>query len=220
MHFLLLGASGRTGRLVLDEALTRGHQVTALVRSPTALPLRENLTIVQGTPLSLPDITSAFSPTISAVVVALNARRVSDSPFAAPSPDTPPRMMADAVANAIQAMKQHHVRKIVIMSSVGTGNSFANLNLLMRLVFTKTNMSLGREDHNLVDELTRAAGVDFVLVRPVMLAEGDAAEIKVFPDDGRGAGFMPKITRASVARFMVQALEGDAFVGRSPVITN
>jgi hypothetical protein len=81
-------------------------------------------------------------------------------------------------------------------------------------------MSLGREDHNLVDELTRKAGVDFVLVRPVMLAEGDAAETQVFPDDGRGAGFMPKITRASVARFMVEALEGNTFDGRSPVITN
>lgn len=220
MHFLLIGASGRTGRLVLDEALTRGHQVTALVRSPAALSPRENLTIVGGTPLSLQDIDSAFSPTTSAVVVALNARRASDSPFAAPSPDTPPRMMADAVSNAIQAMKKHHVRKIVIMSSVGTGDSFANLNFLMRLVFTKTNMSLGREDHNLVDELTRKADVDFVLVRPVMLAEGDAAETKVFPDDGRGAGFMPKVTRASVARFMVETLEGNTFDNRSPVITN
>lgn len=220
MHLLLIGATGRTGRLVLDEALTRGHQVTALVRTPAALSLRENLTIVQGTPLSFQDIDSALSPTTSAVVVALNARRVSDSPFAAPSPDTPPRMMADAVANTIQAMKKHHMRKIVIMSSVGTGDSFANLNFLMRLVFTKTNMRFGREDHNLVDELTRKADVDFVLVRPVMLAEGDAAEIKVFPDNGRGAGFMPKITRASVARFMVEALEGNAFAGKSPVITN
>jgi nucleoside-diphosphate-sugar epimerase len=224
MHFLMIGGSGRTGKLIIDEALSKGHRITALVRSATSIPPQENLTIVEGTPLKLEDIESAFladrasSPT--AVVVALNARRVSDSPFAAPSADTPPRMMADSVANAIRAMKKHGARRIVIMSSVGTGDSFASLNFIMRYIFRHTNMSHQLVDHNAVDAETRAAGVDFVIVRPVMLADGGSAKVKVYPDNAEGSGFMPKVTRASVATFMVDALEGDQYVGRSPVITN
>ncbi|ORY65102.1 uncharacterized protein BCR38DRAFT_484567 [Pseudomassariella vexata] len=167
---------------------------------------------------------SAFTATPysvpTSVVVSLNARRAADSPFAAPSPDTPSRMMADSVANAVGAMGKHGVRKIVIMSSMGTGSSFAGLNCLMRWLMAKSNMRLQVKDHNAVDAETREANVDFVLVRPVMLAEGLAAEVKVYPDDGKGAGFMPKITRASVAKFMVEAVEGHEYVGRAPVITN
>ncbi|KAI0136818.1 NAD-dependent epimerase/dehydratase-like protein [Xylariales sp. AK1849] len=224
MHFLMIGGSGRTGKLIINEALSKGHHVTAVVRSTSSLTAGDNLTVVEGSPLKESDIDSAFRATPgsipSAVVVALNARRSSDSPFAAPSSDTPPRMMADSVANAIKAMKKHGVRKIVIMSSMGTGDSFAHANYLMRLMFTHSNMSLQMVDHNAVDTETKAAGVDYTLVRPVMLADGNVAEVKVYPDNGKGSGFIPKVSRASVAAFMVRALETDEFVRRTPVITN
>ncbi|CAJ2513199.1 Uu.00g013180.m01.CDS01 [Anthostomella pinea] len=226
MHILVIGGTGRTGQLIIAEALFKGHQITALVRNTSSLAPQGNLTIIRGTPLNPHDIATAFtaSPTSvpTAIIVALNARRASDSPFAAPSPDTPPRLMADSVANAIAGMKAHGASRIVIMSSQGAGTSFAGLGWMMRLVFSKTNMKLQMEDHDAVDaETRRQAGVDFVMVRPVMLAEGPAAPVRVYGDEGRGIpGFMPKITRASIARFMVEALDGEEYVGRAPVISN
>lgn len=267
MQILILGGSGRTGQLIISEALARGHSITALVRNPSSFSCPEpstpgtststgeggaaaaaatisshpNLTLVRGTPLDPADVDSAFvagpAPT-QAVVVALNARRASDSPFAAPHPtDTPARMMADSVANVRATMRQHRNHnsggmqqrcRLVVMSSSGAGSSFAGLNCLMKGVFTHSNMSLQLEDHNAVDAETRAdfegdkgsLDFDFVFVRPAMLAEGPAAPVKTYPDDGKGAGFMPKITRASVANFIVDAVEKPEFVGKSPVITN
>ncbi|KAH6654711.1 putative TrkA-N domain dehydrogenase [Truncatella angustata] len=224
MHFLMIGGSGRTGQLIIEEALRRGHQVTALVRTSASLEARDNLTIVEGTPLNTSDIGRAFNATLesrpTAVVVALNARRTSDSPFSAPSPDTPPRLMADSVANVISVMKKYGTHKIIINSSMGTGSSIEGLGALVRPVFAYTNMKFQMIDHNAVDEETRAAGVNFVLVRPVMLSEGAASEVKVYSEDGKGAG-CKKITRKSVARFMVvEALEGDKYDGRAPVISN
>lgn len=228
MHILIIGGNGRTGQLVIEKAISQNHQVTALIRKATSLRPEDNLTIVEGTPTNISDIDRAFMAgasrtswtTPDAVVVTLNARRVSDSPFSAPSPDTPKSLMADSVANAITSMKKHSVRKIVIMSSSGTGSSFASLNLPMRLVFTMTNMKYQMEDHNVVDAETRDSGVDFVLVRPAMLTEGSEAEVKVHGDDGQGSGFIPKISRESVAGFIVKAAQGSEFVGRSPVISN
>lgn len=44
----LLGATGNVGSRLLDEALSRGHQVTALVREPARLASRADLTVVAG----------------------------------------------------------------------------------------------------------------------------------------------------------------------------
>ena len=133
------------------------------------------------------------------------------------------RNPAPPMEQSIAAMRTANppVRKIVAMSSVGTGESFANVNWLMRIMFTHSNMKYSREDHDAVyEELKSAKGVEYVSVRPWMLTDGEAAPVKVFPDNGAGAGFMPKISRASVARFMVEAAESDQYDGRSPVITN
>lgn len=54
MRFLVIGGSGRTGKLVIDNILKRGHQVTALVRNPKSLGEELGLDIVKGTHYSPP----------------------------------------------------------------------------------------------------------------------------------------------------------------------
>ena len=54
MRCFILGATGHTGRQLLDLALEHGHLVTAFVRSPEKLPGdRPGLTVVQGSPADL-----------------------------------------------------------------------------------------------------------------------------------------------------------------------
>ncbi|KAI0455059.1 hypothetical protein F5B21DRAFT_212277 [Xylaria acuta] len=126
----------------------------------------------------------------------------------------------DSVANAISVMKDFGTKRIIIMSQWGAGNSFNSMNFLFRAIFRYTNMKDGHAAHNALDEETRKAGVEFVLARACVLADGEAAPVHLYPDDGKSIGFLPKITRASVARFMVEACEKDDFVGKSPVISN
>ncbi|KAI0116415.1 NAD-dependent epimerase/dehydratase-like protein [Nemania sp. FL0031] len=223
MHLLVLGGSGRTGKLIVEEAIRKGHSVVALVRSPSSLAARPGLMSIQGTPMQCKDITRAFraSPTPpEAVLVALSLKRVSDSPFAAISPDAPDRFMENSVANAIAVMKDFGTKRIIILSQWGAGNSFGSANFLFRAMFRYTNMRYGLAAHNAVDEETRQAGVEFVLARACVLADGDAAPIQLYPDNGEAIGFLAKITRASVAKFMIEASEKDDFIGKSPVISN
>lgn len=129
MRILILGGNGRTGELVISEAIHRGHTVTALVRKPKSLTKRSGLVVITGTPLSKLDMEAAFSSDPcgppQAIIVTLNASRASDSPFA--KPVAPPFMMRDAVRNASRVMKNYGVRRIVIMSAFGAGNSFAQV---------------------------------------------------------------------------------------------
>jgi putative NADH-flavin reductase len=48
MKIALIGATGYVGSHVLDEALTRGHQVTGVVRHPERLASRPGLTATKG----------------------------------------------------------------------------------------------------------------------------------------------------------------------------
>ena len=153
-----------------------------------------------------------------AVVVTLNAPRESDNPFA--KPIAPPRLIADSVANVRKLMQFQGLKKLVIMSAFGVGDSFQNLNFLMKPVIRYTNMSAQFQDHNLVDEETRGSQLNWVLVRPVMLKGEEALPVKELGDKGEGVSFMPSISRASVARFLVNAVENDEWNRKSPVICN
>src|SRR5258705_12339771 len=60
MRLFLIGANGRTGTEIIDLARTRGHEITAFVRSPQKLTPGRSLTVVQGDPLLSETIAAAL----------------------------------------------------------------------------------------------------------------------------------------------------------------
>ncbi len=222
MHFFVLGASGRTGQLVVQDALKRGHTLTALVRKASSIKAQDGVTTMEGTPLNKQDIQTAFQSTcdrIDSVIVALNASRVSDSPFAKPL--APLDFIRDCVRNATEVMTENDVKRIVIMSAFGIGSSWQQLPWLMKLVFKHTNMSFQMQDHEHLDaDMHANERLDWTLVRPMMLKEGEAAPVKEFGETGAGAGMLSGVTRASVAKFLVQVAEDQAWAKKAVVIAN
>jgi putative NADH-flavin reductase len=240
MHILLLGASGRTGREIISVALSRGHKITALIRDPSSLTPQDGLTIITGSPLNEADIknaitastfytpfsgltsnstSSAPSTAPDAVIVALASTRESDSPFA--KPVSPPRLMTDAHINAISAMEKAGIKRIITVSAWGVGDSNASVFFPLRIVLNYTNMAFAFDDHNALEGVVRESGLDWTLVRPVMLSDGEVKEVKVFGEQGVGAGWVPQVSRKSVAQFViVDALERGEWVGKTPVIRN
>ncbi|CEJ54177.1 hypothetical protein PMG11_00498 [Penicillium brasilianum] len=219
MHALIIGGSGRTGKLVIEELLRRGHGVTALVRDPAAMEGLDSINIVQGSPTQLSDVRKAFHHRIpDVVIVTLNAPRASDSPFAAPI--SPPRLMADSNANVVTAMKEFGVQKVVIMQAFGVGASWPNMSCLLRGLMSKTNMNYQYEDHNMTDEEVRASGVTYVMVRPSRLVESDVMTVREWPHDGKGVPLMASTSRKSVACFLVDVAEESRWDNTAPVITN
>jgi putative NADH-flavin reductase len=60
MRIAIIGASGLVGRAILEEALARGHRVTALVRTPSKLTAREGLTVEKVDALDTAALTDAL----------------------------------------------------------------------------------------------------------------------------------------------------------------
>jgi hypothetical protein len=117
-------------------------------------------------------------------------------------------------------MQEHGISKIVTMSAFGTGDSFPNLNFLMRLVIKTSNLLYTFLDHDLVDQEMKESGVQFVLVRPVMLTDKEVRPVREHGNAGKEAGFMPSISRKSVAVFLVDTAEKNNWNKSTPVISN
>ncbi len=199
-HLFLLGGSGRTGGHIIDYALSKGHTLKALVRDPAKLTLRAGLTAVQGTPMNRGDVDGAIDGA-DAVIVALNSTRRSDTPWA--KPVSPPRLMADSVANATAAMTARGIRRIVVVSAFGAGDSLSRQPFLIRWMITRTNLSYTYADHNLVDTEIRDTDTDWTLLRPVAFnKEPTAGKIAVTDIHGRRPSFFISRRRSPTLPWM------------------
>lgn len=226
MRILILGANGRTGSLVLAEALTRGYTITALVRQPESLSAQTGLEIIAGTPHSQEDVSKAFalapkSDAIGAVICALNNGRTSDNPWAATT--APKSFVADCVTNTLAVMREYGVKKMVVLGTRVMGSSRANSPWIMRKVVDWSNMKISIDDHEEVEKLLKKeassdAEFKWVDVRATGLDDKEKKEIKFWGNEGKGAGWW--ISRSSVASFLLDAVEGSEWDGQTPVISN
>ncbi|KAK5034302.1 hypothetical protein LTS07_003222 [Exophiala sideris] len=204
MHILVLGASGRTGQLVVSEALRRGHQVTVLVRKAKSFEPAANLNVIVGTAEHKEDIVHCFQGNYgkpTAVITTLAAPRASNSPFAKPL--VPPFFMRDCMKNLTDVMREQEVTKLVVLSAFGVGNTFQQLYLPLRILFRYTNMAVQFEDHDAVDAHDETS-------KPLRILDEKTSEL----------GMFASCTRANVAEFLVNAAEVQEFEKKAVVIAN
>jgi len=234
---LLLGATGRTGRRALAELLERGVPVRALVRSAERLPAGVAtdplLTVVETDLASMPvdefrEHMVGKDAVISCLGHAVSLRGVFG----------PPRDLVEGavrtVVRAAEALRPSAPIRLILMSSVSVhrprpadprrgASERAFLWALRGLV------PPARDMQRAADVLATEVGaehpaVEWVVVRPDTLVEGDASDYRTH--EGLVAGlFKPDATRmANVARFMVQlATDDEAWTrwrGGMPVIVD
>ena len=228
MHFLLLGATGRTGQHVVSEILSQGHTAVALVRTSDKLTPCPGLTVVSGSPLSKSDVKGALSAapslTPSAAIITLNTVRKSDSPFA--SQISPPRFLADSCANSCEVLEQAGIYRVVVMSTAGVGDSWADLPWLSKAFMGWTNIKYALKDHGLVDKEIRLTKMDWTLVRASRLQFDDPkqkptdtrTDVQTLGSTGDGMRMADSVSVSSVARFLVKVAVEGLFIKSAVVV--
>jgi putative NADH-flavin reductase len=115
MKIVVLGATGNTGSRVVEAALARGHEVTALVRDPARVTqTHPRLNVRGGHPTAPADVAAAVRGA-DAVVHCLGVGGKGDG--------KPTTLVSDSVKVVLAAMKEAHVPRIVCMSNLGAGGS-------------------------------------------------------------------------------------------------
>jgi uncharacterized protein YbjT (DUF2867 family) len=234
---LLLGATGRTGRLVLTQLLERGAEVRAIVRSadrlPAALWEAETLTVVEADLLALSDeYLRGLVQGCDAVISCLGHNITLKGLFGSPR-DLVARTTT-RVCRAIEALRPAAPVRYILMSSVSVNQPTGRDTRRGRaekaaLALLRGVVPPARDNQRAADFLGRGVGaanpyVQWVAVRPDTLLEGPATEY-LLHDGLVSTIFKPDSTnRANVAHFMCElATVPEAWktwAGRMPVIVN
>ena len=203
MRILVIGASQGTGALVVQEALNRGHSVTAFARSPQRLVLENpNLTRSSGDFHALDSVRSAM-PGHDAVIVTASATRLGAF-------KDNPNYFSLGTRYVIDAMKEHGVKRLVALSALGTGDSVKLANWLVRNLVIGWLLKVPFEDHERQEQMIRDSHLDWVIARPTRLTNGPAR--KQYQKKSSLEPVPSAISRADVADFLLEAVESDQWL--------
>ena len=205
-RILIIGATGRTGRHLVAQALERGYAVTAFARDPSRLEVRHpRLTIAQGDVLDRTSLDAAM-PGHHAVVSALGHRRYWSLS----------RTHADGTRHLLEAMRRHGVRRLVCLTSLGLGDSAGRLGMPYNLLVIPLLLPIYFLDKASQERLIARSDRDWIIVRPGSL--NDAAK-RERVNTGQKVGsylWTVRVSRANVADFMLNQLTSDTYLRSAP----
>jgi putative NADH-flavin reductase len=215
MRILLLGATGRTGRLLLQQALQRGHEVMVLVRDRHKITITDtNLQVMQGHPADRSCLDTAMKG-CDAVLSTLNIARYNDFPW------TPLRSPKDLLSNVMTQLVSlagsHNIERIIFTSAWGVGDTEKDIPGWFRWLVKKSNLRYPYQDLYRTEELIKKTSLQWTAVRPTVLTNAKKiVPVKISKAGDRVPSLF--ISRATVASFILDALEQKLCVTEAPVI--
>ena len=216
MKILILGATGRTGKLILTEALKQGYDINCLVREPKKI--KENhdaLTIFKGSPEQSSELENAIEG-CEGVISALNISRKSDFPWS--KLRTPKTFLSDVMKNIISISEKNKINRIVVCSAWGVAETEKEIPFWFKWIIKNSNIGVAYKDHERQEKLLKKTNLHWTIVRPSGLINSNK-EQKIIESYNNNP--KPKITisRKSVAKFMVNALSNKKLYRQTPVIS-
>lgn len=206
MRILIIGGTRGTGREVVKQALERGHDVVALARKPSKIKTtHERLRIVQGDVMEPASVEAAVQG-CDAVLCTLGHRR-----WIGPS-----NTLSEGTRNVVRAMEKHGVKRLVVVTSLGVGNSTGRLGLLYTLFTIPFILPFYWYDKGLQERIVRESSLDWVIARPGQLTFG--RKRGVYKHGPRVGNYLwsVSISRADVADFMLNQLGDTPYLRQAP----
>ena len=205
LKLVVVGGSQGTGKATVEEALSRGHQVVAVARTPANLKLEHPKLSRIAADVVEPKTLAGVFDGADAVVIALGATLKAMK--------TDPTLMSRGTLNVLAEMKKAGVKKVVVLSSDGTGDSRGHFPWLMRWLVIDGILKRAFADHDRQEGLVRASGLAWVIARPSRLGNGPAKHAYRKTTDL--AKVPTQISRADTAHFMLEAVERDEWNGKA-----
>ncbi|MDD1743028.1 MAG: SDR family oxidoreductase [Methanomassiliicoccales archaeon] len=210
MRLAIFGASGRTGILLVEQALAAGNQVVAYARNSSKLQaIHERLTVVHGELSDQEAIERAVSGA-DAVLSALGPR--------ARSPGKP---VTEGTRNIIVAMKGHGVRRLIITSTASAQDPRDGPDLKYRVLVGMVKLFIRPAYEEIIStaDLVRQSDLDWTMLRLSLLNNGPRTGKVRVGYKGRGEVGL-RIARADIADFMLKQVEDTTYLRQAPLISN
>jgi putative NADH-flavin reductase len=195
MKLVVLGATGGIGMEVIQQAITRGHSVTAVARSPERLrEFASPIDVARANLLDCGELKTAIAG--------------HDAVLSAFGPRTPIRkddahLLRDFAKALTCAMTQARVSRVVMVS---VAFLFKNAILPPAYLLGKLLFPQVVADSAAMEQVFEKSRLDWTMVRPPQLTDGPTTG-RYRMQEGRLPHFGFNISRADVADFMIQAAD-------------
>ena len=209
MKILVVGAAGKTGRLVVDRALAAGHQVVALVHSPEdeeKHPLPSGAEVIHGDVQNPTRLEHAMQG-CTAVIDTLGGK----------TPWKATELEANAAKVVLEVMARVGAKRLIVISVVGAGTSKDQAPWAYEHILMPTYLRGAVKDKDAMEAEVSHSNVEWVLVRPPVLNDHEpTGSVRVVPT----GEIAHKITRADLAQFLVDQLTSNQYLGQAVTVAN
>lgn len=205
MRVLVLGAGGKTGDLVVARALAAGHDVTAFVHDHTSRQ-DERARVIVGDTENPAAVEQAVAGQ-DAVIDAIGGK----------TPYKKTDLESKTARHVVDAMQMHNVRRLVVVSMMGVGDSKSQSPFWYEFVLKPTFLRGADKDKARMESVVSGSGLEYVIARPPLLTDEAAQGCSlVIAPESTGHS----ITRADLAQFLVDQLTCDDYLGQAVVVAN
>lgn len=204
MRIALFGGTRGVGRQVLVQALKKEWGVKLLARNPGGVPPEPGLEVIGGDALDPGKVIQTITG-CDAVVSCLG-----------PAKGSPPDICSRWTEIVIPAMKKFSLSRIVVVTSMGTGESLAQIPRWYRWLF-RLLLGSALADKERQEALLRESGLDWTIIRPGGLTDKPTPNPPVIGVDLKRPARI--VSREAVASFVIRELESGEYRGRTPYIT-
>ena len=203
MRIIVFGSTGSIGSVLVKQALDRGHDVTAFTRNPEKVSTRhQNFAILHGDVQNAKAVEAAVYDK-DAVFVTLGDGRKGNVRFA-------------GTANVVRAMEHSGVRRLICQTTLGVGESVGNLNFFWRYVMFGWFLKEAFEDHVQQERVVIESRLDWTIVRPAAFTDGPLTGRYRHGFSCLDKNLTLKVSRMDVAHFLLDQLDTDAYLRKTP----
>ncbi|HHP5606018.1 MULTISPECIES: SDR family oxidoreductase [Bacillus cereus group] len=203
----ILGANGKVGKILVNEALEKGYQVKILTRNSTNTEkINENIETIIGDARNFSTIQDLLQG-CSAVINAVG------------QPKNESYIFSTVTKHILEAMKESKIKRYILISGGSlnvTGDQKGIVNKIGATLF-KLFLPKMMQDKYKELQIIQNSEVDWTIVRLPFVIEGNGiGSIKESLVDMPGI----KIQNGDIAPFVIKQINSDRYVGKCPFISN
>ncbi len=211
MKIVVFGASGGTGRELVQQGIQAGHEVTAFVRSADSLAGIAPVRIIEGDARKAEDVKPALEGQ-DACLSALGARDLKTDD-----------LLETAIQHILAGMHEHGVERLVVLGAAGAlHNSMRFQTVGRKIMFWAVKATFLRNpfrDAAAQERLIEASSVNYTVVHPPRLTTEPGKNAWREERQGLPPGGM-QIARADVAAYMLYVLPKPEYYRTGPYVAN
>lgn len=210
MSITIFGATGETGRMLTQQALSKCYEVDAYARNPAKLGIKDDrLKIVQGELENQAAIEEAVKGS-GAVISVLGPMGASKG-----------LPISKGMQNILRAMRKYGVKRIIATATPSAADPQDSFDLKFKLAILMNKLLIPSAYQDIVRtaEAIRATDLDWTIVRlPLLNSKPKQGKLNT-GYLGEGKVYLP-LSRADLADFLLARLDDNTFIRKAPAISN